>query len=204
MSQQTDLAGRGLEDELDRFEEEATIFLADLEEHTLKNRQDEIGKLARRMLTSFPLLVDSLWVADPQGVVTSYVYTERNDFIQKKVPQFPQDSLRLQQVFQGKSGHQLLFSLNLTRFAQEYLENFYQLPGGESFVFLKGQLVAIGVTSLSSVTTQGIKEFDQVKKDMYQGVKGIYPVTWEKDGALANGVLVNTLFLLGMRYIMQD
>lgn len=197
MSQQTDLAGRGLEDELDRFEEEATIFLADLEEHTLKNRQDEIGKLARRMLTSFPLLVDSLWVADPQGVVTSYVYTERNDFIQKKVPQFPQDSLRLQQVFQGKSGHQLLFSLNLTRFAQEYLENFYQLPGGESFVFLKGQLVAIGVTSLSSVTTQGIKEFDQVKKDMYQGVKGIYPVTWEKDGALANGVLAQYPFSFG-------
>ena len=49
LGQQTDLAGRGLENELDRFEEESTIFLGELEEHTAKNRQDELGKLARKI-----------------------------------------------------------------------------------------------------------------------------------------------------------
>ncbi len=197
LSQQTDLAGRGLENELDRFEEESKVFLAELEEHTTKNRQDELGKLVRKMLTSFPSLVDTLWVADPQGVVTSYVYTERNDFIQKQVPQFPKDSLRLQQYLEGESGYQLLFSITLTRFAQEYLENFYQMPGGGSFVFLKGELLDIGSTSLPHLTTLTINEFDSVKQDLYQGVKGIYPVSWEKDGTSVNGVLAQYPFSFG-------
>lgn len=199
LSQQTDLAGRGLENELDRFEDEATIFLADLEEHTTKNRKDEFGKLARRMLTSFPLLVDTLWVSDPQGTVTSYVYTQRNDFIQKVVPKFPQNSSSLQHFLEGKSGYRLLFSLNITRFAKEHLDNFYHMPGGGSFVFLQSQVVAIDSSSLSSLHILGIKEFDQVKNDIYQGVKGIYSVNWEKDGAHINGILAQYPFTFGAK-----
>ena len=197
LSQQTDLAGRGLENELERFEEESKVFLAELEEHNTKNRQDELGKLVRKMLTSFPSLVDTLWVADPEGVVTSYVYTDRNDFIQNQVPQFPKDSLRLQQYLEGESGYQLLFSITLTRFAQEYLENFYQMPGGGSFVFLKGELLDIGSPSLPHLTTAAINEFDSVKQDLYQGVKGIYPVSWEKEDKVVNGVLAQYPFSFG-------
>jgi PAS domain S-box-containing protein len=189
LGQQTDLAGRGLENELDRFEEEATIFLGELEEHTAKNRQDELGKLARKMLTSFPRLVDTLWVADPQGLVTSYVYTERNDFIQKEVPQFPLDSVKPQLLLEGKLGHRIIFSTTLARFAQDYLENFYQVPGGGSFLYLGDNLIDIGSTSLPHLKEVKIEEFEGVKKDIYQGVKGLYPVTWQQEGALVNGVL---------------
>ena len=189
LGQQTDLAGRGLENELDRFEEEATIFLGELEEHTAKNRQDELGKLARKMLTSFPRLVDTLWVADPQGLVTSYVYTERNDFIQKEVPQFPLDSVKPQLLLEGKMGHRIIFSTTIGRFAQDYLENFYQVPGGGSFLYLGDNLIDIGSTSLPHLKEVKIEEFEGVKKDIYQGVKGLYPVTWQQEGALVNGVL---------------
>ena len=189
LGQQTDLAGRGLENELERFEEEATIFLAELEEHTVKNRQDELGKLARKMLTAFPLLVDSLWVADPQGVVTSYVYTERNDFIQKVVPQFPLDSVKPQLLLEGKMGHRLLFSTTISRFAREYLENFYQVPGGGSFLYLDESFIDIGSTSLPHLKEVNIEEFEVVKKDLYQGVKGLYSVTWKQEGSSVNGVL---------------
>jgi PAS domain S-box-containing protein len=189
LGQQTDLAGRGLENELDRFEEEATIFLGELEEHTAKNRQDELGKLARKMLTSFPRLVDTLWVADPQGLVTSYVYTERNDFIQKEVPQFPLDSVKPQLLLEGKMGHRIIFSTTLARFAQDYLENFYQVPGGGSFLYLGDNLIDIGSTSLPHLKEVKIEEFEGVKKDIYQGLKGLYPVTWQQEGALVNGVL---------------
>lgn len=189
LGQQTDLAGRGLENELDRFEEEATIFLGELEEHTAKNRQDELGKLARKILTSFPRLVDTLWVADPQGLVTSYVYTERNDFIQKEVPQFPLDSVKPQLLLEGKMGHRIIFSTTLARFAQDYLENFYQVPGGGSFLYLGDNLIDIGSTSLPHLKEVKIEEFEGVKKDIYQGVKGLYPVTWQQEGALVNGVL---------------
>ncbi len=189
LGQQTDLAGRGLENELDRFEEEATIFLGELEEHTVKNRQDELGKLARKMLTSFPRLVDTLWVADPQGLVTSYVYTERNDFIQKEVPQFPLDSVKPQLLLEGKLGHRILFSTTIARFAQDYLENFYQVPGGGSFLYINESLLDIGSTSLPHLKEVKIEEFEGVKKDIYQGVKGLYPVTWKQEGAPVNGVL---------------
>jgi len=189
LGQQTDLAGRGLENELERFEEEATIFLGELEEHTVKNRQDELGKLARKMLTTFPLLVDSLWVSDPQGVVTSYVYTERNDFIQKVVPQFPLDSVKPQLLLEGKMGHRLLFSTTISRFAREYLENFYQVPGGGSFLYLDESFIDIGSTSLPHLKEVNIEEFEVVKKDLYQGVKGLYSVTWKQEGSSVNGVL---------------
>ena len=189
LGQQTDLAGRGLENELVRFEEEATIFLGELEEHTVKNRQDEIGKLARKMLTAFPRLVDTLWIADPEGAVTSFVYTERNDFIQNPVSRFPLDSLRPQLLLEGKMGHRILFSTTISRFAREYLENFYQVPGGGSFLFLDENLIDIGSPSLPHLKEVKIEEFQGVKKDLYQGIKGLYPVTWKQEGTLVNGVL---------------
>lgn len=197
LSQQTDLAGRGLENELERFEEESTIFLAELEEHTSKNRQDELGKLVRKMLTSFPLLVDTLWVADPQGIVARYVYTARNDFIQKQVPNFPKDNLRLQHYLEGKSGYRLLFSVNLTRFAKEYLKNFYQMPGGGSFVFLDKELFDISSRGLPYLSTSNIAGFNQVVVDVDQGVKGIYSVSWKNEGKVLGGILAQYPFSFG-------
>jgi PAS domain S-box-containing protein len=197
LEQQTDLAGRGLENEFERFEEEATIFLGELEEHTAKNRLDEIGKLARKMLTTFPLLVDSLWVSDPQGVVTSYVYTERNDFIQKVVPQFPLDTVKPHLLLEGKMGHRILFSTTISRFAREYLENFYQVPGGGSFLYINETLTDIGSTSLPHLKEVHVEEFEGVKKDLYQGVKGLYSVTWKQEGSPVNGVLAQYPFSFG-------
>lgn len=189
LEQQTDLAGRGLENEFERFEDEATIFLGELEEYNAKNRLDEIGKLARKMLTTFPLLVDSLWVSDPQGVVTSYVYTERNDFIQQVVPDFPLDTVKPHLLLEGKMGHRILFSTTISRFAREYLENFYQVPGGGSFLYINENLTDIGSTSLPHLKEVHIEEFEGVKKDLYQGVKGLYSVTWKQEGSPVNGVL---------------
>jgi PAS domain S-box-containing protein len=197
LGQQTDLAGRGLENELNRFEEESKVFLAELEEHELKGRQDEVGKLSRKMLTSFPRLVDTLWVVDPQQVITQYVYTKRNDFIQTPVHQFPLDSLKPQLLLEGKMGHRILFSTTLAGFAQEYLENFYQVPNGGSFLYLDQNLVDIGSPSLPHLKEIKIEEFEGVKKDMYQGVKGLYPVTWQQDGAVVNGVLAQYPFSFG-------
>ena len=197
LGQQTDLAGRGLENELDRFEEESKVFLAELEEHELKGRQDEVGKLSRKMLTSFPRLVDTLWVVDPQQVITQYVYTKRNDFIQTPVNHFPLDSLKTQLLLEGKMGHRILFSTTLAGFAQEYLENFYQVPNGGSFLYLDQNLVDIGSPSLPHLKEIKIEEFEGVKKDMYQGVKGLYPVTWQQDGAVVNGVLAQYPFSFG-------
>ena len=189
LGQQTDLAGRGLENEFDRFEEESKVFLAELEEHELKGRQDEVGKLTRKILTSFPSLVDTLWVVDPQQSITQYVYTKRNDFIQIPVNHFPLDSLKPQLLLEGKMGHRILFSTTIARFAQEYLENFYQVPNGGSFLYLGGNLIDIGSASLPRLKEVEIAEFEGIKKEMYQGVKGLYPVTWQQDGTQVNGVL---------------
>ena len=173
LGQQTDLAGRGLENEFDRFEEESKVFLAELEEHELKGRQDEVGKLTRKILTSFPSLVDTLWVVDPQQSITQYVYTKRNDFIQIPVNHFPLDSLKPQLLLEGKMGHRILFSTTIARFAQEYLENFYQVPNEGSILYLGGNLIDIGSTSLPRLKEVEIAEFEGIKKEMYQGVKGL-------------------------------
>jgi PAS domain S-box-containing protein len=197
LSQQTDLAGRGLENELDRFEEESKVFLFDLEDLAAEGRQAEIGKLSRKLLTSFPSLVDTLWIADPQQLLTRYVYTQRNDFIAVQVTQFPQDSLPGKLLLEGKSGYRLLFSTTVQRFAQEYLENFYQIQGGGSFLYSEDSLVDIGSKSLPRLKQVELKEFDAIKKDLYQGVKGMYVVSWENEGAVVNGILAQYPFSFG-------
>lgn len=197
LSQQTDLAGRGMENELDRFEEESKIFLADLEELKRKGREAEIGKVARKMLTSFPTLVDTLWVTDVQQSVWMYVYTRRNDFFERVVSKLPQHESMSYTKIKGKSGTQVLFSTNLHGFALDYLENFYQVPGGGSFLYLQDSLVDIGSTSLSHLTKVDIQEMDVIKNDLYQGVKGLYPVSWEKEGTLVNGLLAQYPFSFG-------
>lgn len=189
LGQQTDLAGRGLENELARFVEESKVFLAELEEHEFKGRQDEVGKLTRKLLTSFPNLVDTLWVVDPQQSITQYVYTKRNDFIQTSISEFPLDSLKPQVLLEGKMGHRILFSTTLALFAKEYLENFYQVPNGGSFLYLGGNLIDIGSSSLPRLKEVEITEFEGIKKEMYQGIKGLYPVTWQKEGTVVNGFL---------------
>ena len=141
------------------------------------------------MLTSFPRLVDTLWVVDPQQVITQYVYTKRNDFIQTSVNHFPLDSLKPQLLVEGKMGHRILFSTTIAGFAQEYLENFYQVPNGGSFLYLNGNFIDIGSPSLPHLKEVEIAEFEGIKKEMYQGVKGLYPVTWKQEGAVVNGVL---------------
>ena len=198
LSQQTDLAGRGLENELDRFEEESKIFLADLEELNRKGRQEEIGQVARKMLTSFPTLVDTLWVADAQQqAVWMFVYTRRNDFIEKPVASLPNQVSIAYTKLQGKSGTQVLFSTNLLDFSQDYLENFYQVPGGGTFLYLKDSLVDIGSTSLPHLTRVDIQEMDSVKNDVYEGVKGLYPVSWKQEELLTNGMLAQYPFSFG-------
>ena len=191
LGQQTDLAGRGLENELDRFEEESKVFLSDLEELADKGRQAEAGKFARKVLTAFPSLVDTLWIADSQQLVMRYVYTQRNDFIALPAIQFPQDSLQTQLLLEGKLGYRVLFSITVRRFAQEYMENFYQVQGGGSFLFIGDSLVDIGSTSLPHLKEVEIEEFERVQKDISQGLKGLYPISWKKDGTLVDGVLVH-------------
>jgi PAS domain S-box-containing protein len=198
LSQQTDLAGRGLENELDRFEEESKIFIADLEELKRKGRQEEIGQVARKMLTSFPTLVDTLWVADnQQEAVWMFVYTLRNDFIEKSVARLPNHGSISYTKLQGRLGTQVLFSTNLRDFAQDYLENFYQVPGGGSFLYLKDSLIDIGSTSLPHLTSVAIQEMDSVRNDVYAGVKGLYSVSWKQEEALTNGMLAQYPFSFG-------
>ena len=198
LSQQTDLAGRGLENELDRFEEETKIFLADLEELKRKGRQEEIGQVARKMLTSFPTLVDTLWLADAeQQSIWMFVYTQRNDFIEKSVASFPSNGSISYTKLQGRLGTQVLFSTNLRDFAQDYLENFYQVPGGGSFLYLKDSLVDIGSTTLPHLTSVAIEEMDSVKNDIYEGLKGLYPVSWKQEEFLTNGMLAQYPFSFG-------
>jgi len=198
LSQQTDLAGRGIENELERFEEESKIFLAELEELRSKGRQEETGKISRKMLTSFPTLVDTLWIADAaQQSIKMYVYTRRNDFIERPVTRLPENQSISYTKIQGRSGIQLLFSTDLKGFSRYYLENFYQFPGGGNFLSLKDSLVDISSASVPHLISVDVLEMDAIKKDMYQGVKGLYPVSWNQKGGRVNGLLAQYPFSFG-------
>ncbi|MFN5337903.1 MAG: ATP-binding protein [Bacteroidota bacterium] len=197
LGQQTDLAGRGLENELNRFEEESRLFVLELEEQIQERGSKEFGKLARKAITAFPSLIDTLWIANNRDSVWMYVYTQRNDFIQQRVPYFPKDSLKSQLYLQGKSGLKVLYSTNLRQFSKQYLVNFYQVPGGGNYLFQGGQLLPISAEDIPQLEGKEIQEFEGIKKDLYQGIKGLYPVTWKNDTSTVNALLAQYPFSFG-------
>ncbi len=79
---QTTLAARGLEVDLSRFKEDSKTLLVQLEGANLKTK-DDLTVAARRTFTSFPGMIDSIWV-DMRDSILVFTMTDRNDFISKK------------------------------------------------------------------------------------------------------------------------
>lgn len=197
LGQQTDLAGRGLENELNRFEEESRLFVVDIEDLPKENRTENLGKLARKTLTAFPNLIDTLWVGGLQDSVYRYVYNERNDFIQESIAQFPSDSIPFHLYLEGKQGVRVLYGVNLKKFAKQYVDNFFQMPGGGNFLYLGARLEDISSATLPHLEQVEILEMDSIKKDLYQGIKGLYTITWKQEGEVVNGLLAQYPFSFG-------
>ena len=197
LGQQTDLAGKGLENELNRFEEESRLFAVEVEDLAANQRTSDLGKLARKTLTAFPNLIDTLWVGGIQDSIYMFVYNERNDFIQESITQFPSDSIPFHLYLEGKQGVRVLYAVNLKKFAKQYVDNFFQMQGGGNFLYLGAKLEDISSATLPHLEQVEILEMDSIKKDLYQGIKGLYAITWKQEGELVNGLLAQYPFSFG-------
>jgi PAS domain S-box-containing protein len=193
---QTRLAARGLEVDMSRFKEESKILLVFLEDPDLDEEdfQDEFTAAARRTFTSFPGMIDSIWV-DMKDSVVIFTMTERNDFIRKKSSVgFPDAEKRSKLLVEGEMGFRILYSLNVPKYSQDYITNFYLNPDGEKYLFYDDELVPIGSRSaVDSVSLDQI-HFDQIKADVKLGLKGFYEVSWTKNNEGISGILAQYPF----------
>lgn len=194
---QTGLAARGLEVDLSRFKEESKILLIFLEDPDLDKEdfQDEFTVAARRTFTSFPGMIDSIWV-DMKDSVVIFTMTERNDLIRKKSSVgFPETKNSSKLLVEGKMGFRILYSLNIPKYSQDYVTNFYLNPGGEKYLFFEDKLVPVGSRSaVDSISLEDIF-FDQIKTDVKLGLKGFYEVSWTKNNERFSGILAQYPFL---------
>ena len=143
---QTELAARGLEVELNRFKEESRILLIFLEDPDLdaEDFQDEFSVAARRTFNSFSSMIDTIWV-DMQDSVLLLSMTDRNDFIRKQAEEgFPKSIDNSKYLVEGEMGFRILYHLNVSKFSQDYVSNFYLNPGGEKYLFFENRFIPIG------------------------------------------------------------
>lgn len=183
LSQQTALASRGLEIELERFEAEFNSFfgLLQLQRDTPEESKVNLGPNARRLINMFPKLIDSVWV-DMGDEVYFFTLTSRNDLVSRSSGiSFPAKVLENQFLAtEPNSPIRVLFSTNLRAFTNEYASNFYLAPGGRKFLMQHNSQVELGLRSSKPITISEA-DLNLIFEDISSGLKGIYEVTWTDD-----------------------
>lgn len=193
---QTSLAARGLEVDLSRFKEESKNLLLYIEgsDFDEEDFEDELTVATRRTFTSFPGMIDSVWV-DLQDSIFIFTMTDRNDFISKKSSVgFPKTVKGSKLLVEGKLGFRILYSLNIPKYSREYVTNFYLNPGGEKYLFYEENLLPVGSRISDDPVIMDKVNFDQIKTDIRLGLKGFYEVSWKKDDQLFSGILAQYPF----------
>ncbi|MFN3998165.1 ATP-binding protein [Algoriphagus sp.] len=193
---QTELAARGLEVDLNRFKDESKLLLGFLEAPYLEESglQDEFTVVARRTFTSFPRLVDSIWV-DLNDSIIIFTMTERNDFLGKKSSQgFPRKIRSSQILLEGKSSIRILFSMDIPKYSEDFVTNFYLNPGGEKYLFYEQNLISIGPKKKEKSVLLSKNDFNLVKNDINLGLKGFYEVSEDGGEMGFSGILAQYPF----------
>lgn len=193
LTQQTALASRGLEVELERFQTEVQSYFSYL--NSLETKQEgfdqSLNQSSRRLFNMFPQLIDTLWVKVGEETI-SFSMTPRNDFIAETSSVNFREDLRPDQYFiaEEKSEVQLIFSLNIQAFTKEFVSNFYLNPGGKKFLISHAELQDLNPGGVGTIELDE-SDFQRIVNDVEIGLKGTYQVSWkELNGPQVQGVLV--------------
>lgn len=193
LTQQTALASRGLEVELERFQTEVQSYFSYLNslETNQKGFDQSLNQSSRRLFNMFPQLIDTLWVKVGEETI-SFSMTPRNDFIAETSSINFREDLRPDQYFRAeeKSEVQLIFSLNIQAFTKEFVSNFYLNPGGKKFLISHAELQDLNPGGVGTIELDE-SDFQRIVNDVEIGLKGTYQVRWkELNGPQVQGVLV--------------
>lgn len=199
LNKQTELAARGLETELNRFEEESRTLIFYLEEPGLdeEDYKEEFSIAVRRTFTTFPQLIDTVWV-DLKDSVLVFTLTDRNDFLRIRSDSgFPEELKENQFLVSGNLGYRVLYSTDFKRFSKEYVTNFYLNPGGEKYLFYDSALISLNQELRQSPIHLSSTDMNQIREDISLNLKGYYEVNWEKGKEQINGILSQYPFYFG-------
>lgn len=197
LTQQTALAARGLEAEVERFTSESNSLLKYLIESNPESGdlRGELTSYTRRIFNSFPKMIEKVWVGLGDSTVT-FSLTPRNDFLRQKsdqgIPELDQEShfISLQ-----NGPLRVLYQLDLPGFSQEYVSHFYLDQGGEKFLLSNGALVPLNRISTANPMKIADRYLIPIKEEVAMGLKGLHEISWENElGEEESGILVQYPF----------
>ena len=197
LTQQTALAARGLESEIERFNSESSSLLNYLV-NSNQDRGDLRGELTaytRRIFNSFPKMIEKVWVELGDSTVT-FSLTERNDFLrQKAVNGFPSSNSDSDKIFFQSGQFKVLYQLDLPAFSQEFVSNFYLDQGGKKFLLMKERLFPLQRNYEENPITIPASSLDLVNEEVEMGLKGLHEISWKNEfGEEESGILVQYPF----------
>ncbi|WP_144602462.1 PAS domain-containing hybrid sensor histidine kinase/response regulator [Algoriphagus algorifonticola] len=193
LNKQTELASRGIELEIRRFEEESKELINYLEDpnHELDDYDEEFTYAVRRLFNSFPQLVDTVWV-DMMDSVLVFNKNDRTEFFRTQSDKgFPStDEKRFSNLILGKKGFRVLYSLDLVSYAKEFVMNYYLNPGGGKFLIYNDRLIPL---NSNSIQIQASKIAD-LENDLALGLKGFYEASWQRNDEETSGIIAQYPF----------
>ncbi|WP_035454858.1 PAS domain-containing hybrid sensor histidine kinase/response regulator [Algoriphagus terrigena] len=193
---QTELAARGLEIEINRFEEESKTLVSFLEDPDLDDEdfRGDLTVTARRTFMSFPGMLDSVLVDMVDSTIV-FKMSETNNFVRKRhLGSFPSKVGNDQLLVTGKAGFRILYTLDIEGYSKEYVTNFYLDPGGEKFLLRESKLISIGQRANQGTISLDEGDFERIKADVGLGLKGYYEISGKKGEEEFSGILVQYPF----------
>ncbi|WP_051286926.1 PAS domain-containing hybrid sensor histidine kinase/response regulator [Algoriphagus mannitolivorans] len=183
LTQQTALAARGLEGEVERFTIESNSLL----KYLVDSKQDgedlngELTSFTRRIFNAFPKMIDKVWVGLGDSTIV-FSLTERNDFIRQKADQgIPDMDPNFNFISLQTGSFKILYRLDLAEFCREYVSNFYLDQGGEKFLLAKGGLISLSRSSSGNSIKITEKQLLPVQEEVAMGLKGLHEISWENE-----------------------
>jgi len=197
LSQQTALAARGLEMEVERFTIESSSLMnyindPDLDEDDYGN---EFTIYTRRIFNSFPKMIEKVWVGLGDSVIV-FSQTDRNDFLrQRSETGLPKPDGKNNFITYQKDNFHVVYQLDLPSFAKEFVSNFYLDQGGEQFLLVNGILHSLSRNAGSQPVRIETKYFEVIEEEISMGLKGLHEVTWiDSKDFEESGILVQYPF----------
>lgn len=200
LNKQTELAARELEVEMYNFEEDADVLFSFLQDEDLDEFDyiEDLPIKCRKLINNYPGLIDTVYVSFP-GSTMFFTMTDRNDFISQPFDGFIRSKISENTSLYRSNPHgiEMLLRLNLEKFTEHFVTNFYLNSEGGKFLLIGNRLVNLNPNKSDEVILFKDENIREIKGDIAIGLKGFYELTWESDGDSFDGVLAQYPFDYG-------
>jgi PAS domain S-box-containing protein len=184
LNKQVELMAKNLRQEFDIMHDDMMFYSTLIESNVYESSLDQqilFEQRTRRVLNTHRKIIDSIIIKFPARAV-SFSFDRNNNFIKNSDVQetaYENQDVNQFSITTSDKKIRLIFKINLSRFLSEGLRNYYLGLASERLIYLDGYLTGTEENIPPGGFSIEPKVFEQIQKDIADGVKGEYEGLFE-------------------------